>query len=119
MTVRGVIVALACAGVVACRAKASTAPPVVVCAGGLGASVSPVTATMTVGDTLRLSASIAGCIAGSVPNQWHWRSGDVAVASVDSLDGLVTARAAGTDVVTGVFVSDPTITVGATLRVLP
>jgi uncharacterized protein YjdB len=84
------------------------------------AIVLPSTATLSVGDTMRLTAILAAhCPGGPTTAQWRWESGNSALASVDSLTGLVTARAAGTTTVVATATFDSTIAGAATVRVLP
>ena len=62
----------------------------------IGPSVRPNFATLHPGDTLRASASLPSCTAGAITPTFRWASSDSSVALVDSLSGLIRARALGT-----------------------
>jgi uncharacterized protein YjdB len=83
--------------------------------------ISPANATLVVGDTLRVVTS-PGCsaIAGAI----EWTASDTSVAAVTprgaegtSLLAVITARRAGTAVITARSVEDPTISVAMALTV--
>ena len=62
-------------------------------------TVSPPAPSLAVGDSLTLTAAYTGAVAcqPDVPaSGLHWSSSDTAVATVDSLRGVVRARQAGT-----------------------
>ncbi len=99
----------------------SVAAPQTNCASPLpSASVQPSTATLSVGDTVRLTAALPPACAGTLPTPvWRWSSSDAAVARVDSLTGLVTAVGQGNAAISAAPTFDPTIGGTATVRVLP
>lgn len=80
--------------------------------------VAPPSATRHPGDTLRLQA-VAVCAVDFDPTQIRWSSGDTLIAQVDSLTGLVMARARGNVTVTGVEVADRTVRGAMALAVVP
>ena len=105
-------------GIILSACNTSVAAPQTNCIStAQSASVLPSTATLSVGDTLRLDAALPGRCPGPMPH-WAWKSANSAVASVDTT-GLVTAVAAGTTVISAAPTFDPTIGGAATVRVLP
>jgi uncharacterized protein YjdB len=63
--------------------------------------VNPPSATLSIGDTVRFSASITGpdkCFPPGVTSASpvRWSTPDSAIAKIDSLTGLLAAQAAGT-----------------------
>jgi uncharacterized protein YjdB len=99
----------------------SVAAPQAGCANTMqSALVLPSSATLSVGDILRLAVALPPVCAGAVPTpQWRWKSASAAVASVAPLTGLVTAVGAGTTAIDVSSTSDPAVTGAATVRVLP
>lgn len=92
--------------VVGCRA--STDPGegsyLILCHLVLEVHVTPNPASLAVGDSLLLQAHFGvqdNCAppAPDGPTAWRWSSGDTSIAAVDSLRGVVSARAVGTVVV--------------------
>ena len=71
--------------------------------------VSPPSARLFVGDTIRFASVGQPCSPPDFGPWFGWRSSDSTVASVDPLLGLVKARAAGTVTITLFWISDPTI----------
>lgn len=61
--------------------------------------VAPSDTSLTVGDTLRMRVTLHGgpCWGHALDNGVRWVAHDTSVATVDSVTGLVTARASGTD----------------------
>jgi uncharacterized protein YjdB len=65
-----------------------------------GPVVTPATATIFVGDTLRVKAQANTCLnPAAAADSFRWFVSDSIVARVDSLTGLVTGRSAGTTTV--------------------
>ena len=71
-------------------------------------TVSPASATLHPGDTLRVRASNSPCQTGPAPS-FRWRSSDTVTAVVDSLTGLVRARSPGQATVVATLLSEPTL----------
>jgi uncharacterized protein YjdB len=87
------------------RAVARTVPTLTPCV--LGVSVTPASATLRSGDTLRLSAT-GGCT--NEPAVWRWSSSDTLKATVDSLSGLVRANSVeGAATITATLASERTV----------
>ncbi len=87
-----------------------------------GPRVSPGSATLVVGDTLRLVAypAPAGCgstVAAPI-GTFGWHSSDAATATVDSLTGIVRARAAGSVTIITFPLSNPTVKGAAAITVV-
>jgi Bacterial Ig-like domain (group 2) len=79
--------------------------------------VSPGTATLHIGDTLRLSASASvGC--SSMQTKWLWSSSNSAFAIVDS-SGLVNAVSPGPVTIIASAVVDPNVKGAAAITVVP
>lgn len=89
------------------RARATTAPSAQVTV-----SVSPSSATLTVGQTQQLTATVSGSANSSVV----WSSSDGSVASVDAT-GLVTARAVGQATIRATSVADGSKSATSTITV--
>jgi uncharacterized protein YjdB len=105
--------------IVACGSDriAQTAPvdtPLAVCVDG--PTVSPASATLRVGDTLRVRAPAELC---ANPVQWRWHSSDTVVASIDSLDGLVRAKRQGSASIVNELLSDRNEKGAAAITVTP
>ncbi len=79
-------------------------------------AVSPTTATMFIGITQQLAATVVA--EGSLPNTVTWRSSNASIATV-SASGLVTAVAVGTATVTAESTADATKSASATITVAP
>ncbi len=61
-----------------------------------GPTVTPPSATISQGDTLRLNVSAAGSYCGvNGPFVFRWSSSNGSIATVDSISGLVTAHSTG------------------------
>jgi uncharacterized protein YjdB len=83
-----------------------------------GVSVSPAETTIRVGETLQAVASLPECGSTMTP-QFVWRSSDPAVATVDSLGGLVRALRRGSASIIAVDAREPAITGAMALQVAP
>jgi uncharacterized protein YjdB len=118
MKLRRWIARLMLAGVAACAGKATTAANGAEdCGNSLQtAIVSPASATLHVGDTLRFSAAMPACTPAP---QFRWSSTSPALVSVDSLSGLATARATGTVGIAAAPTFDRTVGGAATVQVVP
>jgi hypothetical protein len=79
--------------------------------------ITPSTATLRVGDSLRLTVAAHDNPSVAVPAGWS--SLDPRVAQVDSLTGVVHARASGTTVVKAKLASDSTQTSAVVVQVNP
>ena len=81
-------------------------------------TVSPATATLHAGDTLRASAQCPSCgpVAGQ---QFRWTSRDTTVAVVDSTGGLIRAVRTGTTTVFASFATDRFIQGSLSVTVVP
>ena len=75
----------------------------------IGPSVRPNFATLHPGDTLRASASLPSCTAGAITPTFRWSSSDSSVALVDSLSGLIRARALGTVTISAAATQDRSV----------
>lgn len=82
----------------------------------IGPTVSPASATLHPGDTLRVHASYSPCPTGPAPS-FRWRSSDTVTAAVDSLTGLVRARTPGQATVVATLLSEPTLKGAMALQV--
>lgn len=119
MRLRRLILAPVVIAVTACSTSVA-APPSNCVNTAPGASVQPSSATLSVGDTLRLAAALPPGCTGTLPTPvWRWSSSNAAVARVDSLTGLVTAVGPGTTAISAAPTFDPTIRGTSTVRVLP
>jgi uncharacterized protein YjdB len=95
-----------------------TSPPVDSLIGCISEpAVSPATATLHPGDTLRLR--ISGGARCATTTQWRWRSSDTAIAVVDSLEGLTRARTQGTATIIAEAVVDRNVKGAAAIVVVP
>ncbi|HEY5220122.1 MAG TPA: Ig-like domain-containing protein [Gemmatimonadaceae bacterium] len=109
MKLFGVIVAVAAIGALACGRKVvTTVEDPLACWNDLTVTVTPSSATLNVGDTLRLVGAVPGCTGASAP-AWHWYSGAADIASVDSVSGLITARQDGQVLIYGTLLADPSV----------
>jgi len=79
-------------------------------------AVAPTTATLFIGNTQQLAATVVA--EGSLPSTVTWQSGTPSVATV-SASGLVTAVAVGTATITAASTADPSKTASATITVAP
>ena len=107
--------------VIACGVQQTVAPPDSPPNFGVsGISVSPQSATLHVGDTLRLRG-IATYGTAQTPRDTTimWVSSRPAVARIDSLSGLVTASAPGTATMTATLRVDNNFKAGAQVTVIP
>jgi uncharacterized protein YjdB len=91
----------------------SATAAVLVSSAGVSVSVTPSTVSLQVGQTQALTATVTGASVTSV----IWTSSNSAVASVDGLTGVVTARANGTATITARSIFDITKTATATVTV--
>ena len=82
----------------------------------IGPTVSPASATLHPGDTLRARVSYSPCPADPAPS-FRWRSGDTLVAVVDSVTGLVRARLLGQTSIIATAVSAPALRGAMALQV--
>jgi len=90
--------------------------PVVDCSLG-GARVSPASATLHIGDTLRLSYSF-GCSTTSISTAHRWSSSRDTIATVDSA-GLVRGVSGGTVTIIATAVADPNVKGAAAITISP
>jgi hypothetical protein len=88
------------------------------CAAVGGVQVTPPSASLHLGDTLRVTVRVGTC-AGTSSTDVRWLSSDTTVALVDSLAGLVQARHAGTATIVASAVVDPHIQGALALQVTP
>jgi len=117
MRVRSVV-ALAGLVVVACsKASTPTNTPAIDCSGTV--SVSPSSATLHLGDTLRAVAKDTPCPAGPSTATFRWRSSDTTIANVDSIAGLVRARSIGHATIIGTETGSQGVQVAMALEVVP
>ena len=85
-----------------------------------GPTVRPNPATLHPGDTLRASASMPSCpLDPPVTTTFRWASSDSSVASVDSLSGLIRARALGTVTISAAATLDRNVKGAMLLVVAP
>ena len=98
------------AGVSGCNSDPSSVLiPTPDCAQPPIASVSPTTAALRVGGTVRVAASMTPCEGLPAIPVFRFRSTDTLTASVDPITGLVRARRAGTASIIAALVGDPTV----------
>ena len=71
----------------------------------IGPRTQPSSATLHPGDTLRVSVILPPC--SSTLTTFRWFSSDSSIAMVDSLSGLIRARAVGTVTMVATAVADP------------
>jgi hypothetical protein len=81
-------------------------------------TMSPSSATIHPGDTLRVRANYTPCPTGLTP-AFQYRSSDSAVAIVDPVNGLIAARSPGTSTIIAIAVSDAALTAAMALQVTP
>jgi uncharacterized protein YjdB len=114
---RGALAPLAAVAVVACSSSITLPDHCFV----VVASVSPVSSSLTVGDSVQLSATYHDVAAECIPNVpasgLHWRSEDPSVATVDSLQGVVVGAGPGTASITAHAPSNDGALGGATVQV--
>jgi len=103
------LVATACSRADVPLATETPQIPSVICGNG----VSPITAKITVGDTVRFTADICRA-SGPV----RWSVSQTTVAEIDSVSGLLRARAVGSATVIAANVSDPNLKGVAAVEVL-
>lgn len=103
----------------ACSDRDASAPPVVLPPGrGIqGNSVSPPSATLRVGDTLRFRATTSGLMAQDTTIVWASSRPDI--AGIDSMRGLAQALSVGSATLTATVRSNNSYKAGAQLVVIP
>jgi uncharacterized protein YjdB len=115
-----VVLALGAATVTACRTREPTAADSAalgaVCA-ARGMFVSPTSATLHPGDTLRASAQMSDCGGPVSPLPSRWLSADTTVATVDSISGLIRARSLGTTTIIAAALADRNVKASLLLAV--
>jgi uncharacterized protein YjdB len=79
--------------------------------------VTPSSSILSVGDTIRLRASPLFDCAGTGPHVARWHSSSAAVAIVDSVTGLVTARASGTATIIASATDNPALAAAGLVQV--
>ena len=86
----------------------------------IGPTVSPPSATVRAGDTVRATASMHQCPGQpTVANVFRFSAGDTAIAMVDSTTGLVRAQAPGRTSITASLVANPVVKGAMALTVVP
>jgi len=90
-----------------CGHDATSIPIAVPNCGVFSPTVSPTTATLRVGETVRVTGTVKPCEGLPRATRFRWQSSDVLTASVDSITGLVQARLPGTATIVGTLVVDP------------
>jgi uncharacterized protein YjdB len=80
-------------------------------------SVSPPSATVHPGDTLRANVQVNPCL--QLTTTFLWRTSDTNVATVDSVAGLVRAKAIGRTSILAVATANPQIVGAMALTVAP
>lgn len=97
-----VLMAFAVVGALAamfgCGSSDATATQTVACLDGI--TVSPTSASLRAGDTLRIKATEPGCPFNPVPVTYMWSSSNAAVVAVDAGTGLLHAKALGNATIT-------------------
>jgi uncharacterized protein YjdB len=83
-----------------------------------GPTVSPASATVHPGDTLRANARQNPCPLDQTTTFW-WKTSDTSVATVDSVAGLVHAKAIGRTTILAIVTANPQITGAMVLTVAP
>jgi uncharacterized protein YjdB len=117
---KGILVAGLGLAISACAADPSNVLiPTPDCSQPPGASVSPTTATVRVGGTVRVKASMTPCEGLPVLPVFRFFSNDTLTASVDPITGLVLARRPGTANIIAALVGDPSVGGTMTLLVAP
>ena len=105
---------------ISCRAtdspNADAALPPVGCVVN-GVTVSPSSATVSIGDTLRASANFDDCPGPPRQHSYRWSSSNTTVAVVDSVSGLATARTEGAVTIIAELVEDRALKGAMVLRV--
>lgn len=103
----------------ACSERDASAPPVVLPPGrGVrGISVSPSSATLRVGDTLRFRATVTGLMGQDTTVVWASSRADV--AGIDSMRGQAQALSVGSATLTATVRSNNNYKAGAQLVVIP
>lgn len=107
------------AELLACTADPSSVAPVAPNCGLSGPTVTPATATLHVGDTVRATVALTPCQGIPTPAVFLWRSSDTLRASVDSITGLVRARRSGGATIVASLVIEPAISGAMALLVIP
>ena len=82
-------------------------------------TVSPSTATLRVGETVRVIGTVKPCEGLPRATRFRWQSSDVLTASVDSITGLVHARLPGTATIVGTLLVDPDLRGAMIVSVVP
>ena len=84
-------------------------------------TVSPASATLHVGDTLRVSVSTKACANQTAPNlsPYVWSSSDPSVAKVDASSGLVLALGDGSVTIVATSAPDASVKGAMALRIVP
>ena len=82
-------------------------------------TITPASASLAAGDTLRVHASPLFSCNGAGPLLAYWHSNNTAIATVDSASGLVTARSVGTASIVIVAAIDPAVASAMVVRVTP
>lgn len=119
MTLSGSMMVLGVGAVLGGCAQSSTSTQAQVeCSSLMGPAVSPASATLLIGDTLRLVAKLDCTVGGAAP-KFDWESKKPSVATVDVSSGLVTAVAKGTAVIVATWTMDPTASGASTILVTP
>jgi uncharacterized protein YjdB len=95
--------AIACAAPYSPHADTTTTP---VSCTLRGVTVSPATRVVKVGDTLRVAASFNDCPGPQRIHEFRWSSSNPAIATVDSLGGLTTARGEGVATISAALAED-------------
>jgi hypothetical protein len=113
----GRLVLLSAVAVAGCDTASATSAGI----GSIGCEstmrVSPATITLSIGDSVKVTASPSQCSSLPVPFSVFWRSSNGAVVSVDSLGGIVRALGTGQATVIASVVND-TIVKGAAVVVV-
>jgi hypothetical protein len=81
--------------------------------------ITPSQAALRVADTVRLSVRYPADFFPPIYPPARWSSANAAIASVDSLSGLVTARDTGTITIVATLLADPNLKGAMILRVTP
>ena len=86
----------------------------------LGPRVSPASARVHPGDTVRATVAFQWCSGGVVvQSDVRWTSNDTTIAAVDSVAGLVRARKQGLATITATLVVDRTLRGAMAFEVVP
>jgi uncharacterized protein YjdB len=81
--------------------------------------VTPPSATLHPGDSLKEAASFAACPYDGVVATFRWRSSNTGVAIVDSMAGLVRAVDTGSVTIIATVTENPAVQGAAALTVIP